>query len=235
VGEDVLMVDALIYVADGLLYEGLDYGDRIEDRLAAAGIRTQRRDLTSARLALPPPGVPVVLTGGQTSVHSTVPWMRTAVALARELLAQRRPVIGICLGSQILAEALRPHSIVSATTIEVGLTPVARPNDPTDHIVPSFHYQAISSSIEEVPGVRIEWGNAHSPVQAFRYGGWAFGCQFHPELTAADMHRVIDYHEHVISERDGDPAAAHLSVNGHRQALSPQLFRTMIIDRLGRQ
>lgn len=231
------MLDVLVYVADGMLLDGHDYANRIEERLSADGLTTDRRDLTALTTEKPPPARAYVFTGGETSVHSDKPWMRAAIDTARGLMADADrlaySVIGICLGSQIMAEALRPNSIMSATAIEVGLIPVTRPEDhQSSLVVPSFHYQAITPEIVRVPGVRIEWRNAHSAVQAFSYRDRSFGCQFHPELSAPDVDHLIDRHADLITEYKGDVAAAHESVTRYADSLPSDLFDRLVIDRI---
>jgi GMP synthase-like glutamine amidotransferase len=230
-------VDVLIYVADGMINDDLDYAARLEARFTTAGLTCESRDLTALPTEEPPSARAYVFTGGQTSVLSGTPWMRAATRTARQLMANADradyAVIGICLGAQIMAEALRPDSIVSAATIEVGLVPVTRPTDQQiQEIVPSFHYQAISPHINAIAGAHIEWCNAHTAVQAFRYGERTVGYQFHPELLATDVHNLIDYHADVVTRWHGDVAAAHQSVDRNTSALSPDLFRRLVIDRI---
>jgi GMP synthase-like glutamine amidotransferase len=230
-------MDVLIYVADGVLHDGIDYADRIEERLTKAGLTSARRDLTSMPTEQVRPELAYVLTGGQTSVHADEKWMRSAIGLTGRLVANADrdecSVVGICLGSQIIAEALRAHSITPSDAIEVGLTPVTPAvGDGFERVVPSFHYQSISPEIGTIPGVRIEWRNERTPVQAFSYGRRVFGCQFHPELTRADVHALIDYNQDVIARWRGDVAAAHRSVDRHTDALPDDLFDRMVIDRI---
>jgi hypothetical protein len=63
-------VDVLICVADGLIHDGLDYADRIEQRLTLAGLTCARYDLLDVTAHRPSPDLAHVFTGGQTSVHS---------------------------------------------------------------------------------------------------------------------------------------------------------------------
>ncbi|MEU6578485.1 hypothetical protein [Streptomyces sp. NPDC046805] len=254
---EIMPVDVQICVADGLIYDGLDYADRIEQRLIRAGLSCGRLNLLAEAAdpaaRLPRPTLAYVFTGGQTSVHSDAEWMRATIALVRELIADTDKrdegaepaspgpaVIGVCLGSQLIAEALRPDSIIGTSGMEVGLTPVSRAGDSHrsgggDHgigVVPSFHYQAISPQIEEVDGVRIEYRNEHTSVQALSFGERVFGCQFHPELTPDDVHRLIDFNEDVITDWNGDTAAAHRSVEQYQ--LHDDLFERLVIDRITR-
>jgi GMP synthase-like glutamine amidotransferase len=115
----------------------------------------------------------------------------------------------------------------------VGLTSVTQAEDrQAEQIVPSFHYQSISPEICSVAGVQIEWRNEHTAVQAFSYGKRVFGCQFHPELSSTDVHKLIDFHGDVIARWQGDVAAAHRSVQRHTDALPDDLFGRMVVDRI---
>lgn len=233
--EKVFPVDVVIYVADGTIFDDLDYAARIEERLSAAGLTSERCDLRNMPAKQPRPERAYVFTGGETSIHSDAEWMRSTVDMTRRLIANAADysVVGICLGSQIIAEALRPDSIVSSNAIEVGLTPVTQPdNGQAEQVVPSFHYQSISREIGSVDGVRIEWRNEHTAVQAFSYGERVFGCQFHPELSPADVHKLIDANGDVITAWRGDVAAAHQSVEQHAGALPGDLFGRMVVDRI---
>ncbi len=230
-------MDVLIYVADGTLFEGADYATRLEERLSQAGLTFARCDLTSLPLEHPLPRLAYIFTGGETSVHSDAEWMRSAIAMTRRLIAGAQrgecSVIGICLGSQIIAEALRPDSIISTRAIEVGLTPVISAQaEPAERVVPSFHYQAISPEIAENAEVRIEWSNAHTAVQAFSYGKRVFGCQFHPELSPSDVSRLIDFNAEVITTWHGDLDAARKSVERYSDTLASDLFDRLIVDRI---
>jgi GMP synthase-like glutamine amidotransferase len=229
--------DVLICVADGVLYGDFDYSSRISERLSEAGLRCDRVDLTSLPGTRLPSARAYVFTGGETAANSEAQWMRSAIDTAARLVTNAErgdySVIGICLGSQILAEALRPGSLVWSPAIEVGLTPVTRPEHPEiQRIVPSFHYQAISQEINSVSGVRVEWGNEHTAVQAFSYGKRTVGYQFHPELSATDVDQLIDRHSDVITKYGGDPAAAHRSVRKYAGALSADLFHNLVTERV---
>lgn len=227
--------DVLICVADGLLIGDLDYGSRIEERLSAAGLSSGRYDLTALPGDPPPPARAYVFTGGETAAGSAEPWMRAAVETARRLVTGHGDysVTGICLGSQIIAEALRAGSVLASPPIEVGLTAVTRPEDGTaEQVVPSFHYHSIAPEIRSVPGARVEWRNARTAVQAFSYRTRTFGCQFHPELSAADMHNLIDCHGDVITGHGGDTGAAHRSVDQLAGALPADLFDRVVAERI---
>jgi GMP synthase-like glutamine amidotransferase len=230
-------VDVLIYVADGVIYNDLDYATRIEEQLSRAGLTSARCDLTNLPAEQPRPEVAYMFTGGETSVHSSTEWMRSAIHMTRRIVASAEhaeySVVGICLGSQIIAEALRPGSIVFSRAIEVGLTSVAHVEDrKIEQIVPSYHYQSISPEIGSVVGVQIEWRHEHTAVQAFSYGKRVFSCQFHPELSSADVHSLINFHEEVISKRQGDVATARRSVERYAEALRDDLFSRTIVDRI---
>lgn len=227
----------LICVADGVFYGGVDYGSRIEEKLSAAGLECERCDLTSLPGISLPPARAYVFTGGETSVRSDALWMRSAIDIAERLVAnadrEDYSVIGICLGAQILAEALRPGSIVWSRDIEVGLTPVTSPErTEIQEIVPAFHYQAISPDIHAVPGVRVEWRNEHTAVQGLSFGKRTVGYQFHPDLSATDVHHLIDWHSDVIASHGGDPMAAHRSVDQHADMLSAGLFHDLVTERV---
>lgn len=232
--------DVVVLVADGLVYEGVDYASRIEEQLSAAGLKSCRYDLTKSSDAKLPSGRAYILTGGITSVHSDAEWMRSAVVLTQHLIQNadqdRYTVIGICLGSQIIAEALRPNSIIASENIEVGLAAIERPGETrAQQVVPAFHYQAIAPAIATVEGVSIDWCNAHTAVQAFSLGERIWGYQFHPELNTTDIHHLIDYNSSVITEWGGDVELAHRSVNKRAADLSADLFQQMVIERIAPQ
>lgn len=231
------VADAVILVADGFVYEGVDYAQRIEERLCAAGLACMRHDLTAGASSDLPPARGYVLTGGTTSVLSTAGWMKSAVDTAQQLVVRavrgECTVVGICLGSQILAEALRPNSVIASEVIEVGLVSVSKAADAgVQQIVPAFHYQVISPEIASVSGTLIEWHNGHTAVQAFSHGERVYGCQFHPELAAEDVHSLIDYNKDVIAEWGGDPTRAHKTVDENAHSLSPDLFSRMITGKM---
>ncbi len=226
-------VDAVVHVADGVVFDQVDYGVRIEERLRAAGLRTARHDLTDPG-AVPPPARLHVLTGGATSVSADVAWMRRAIETTRGLvdgaLAGSQSVVGICLGSQIVAEAIRPGSITSADRIEVGLAVVEpRGQETPPLVVPAFHYESVAASVADGDGVEVRWGNAHSPVQGFRRGARVRGFQFHPELGPADLHRLIDDHAGTIERYGGDVDAAHRTVDRRRSELAEDLFERLVL------
>ncbi|MGW4843124.1 type 1 glutamine amidotransferase [Nocardia brasiliensis] len=232
------MLDVLLYTADGNPFPGVDFATRIEQHISAAGLHSERWDLTVPNSSTPPRARAYLFTGGDTPVHAPEPWVRFAIARARALIEDadrdHHAVIGICLGSQLLAEALRPGSVFSLPSIQIGLSSVTSPvrPDADRETVPSYHYQAISPEIAEVPGAVVELHSAIVPVQAFSYRSRVFGCQFHPEFSAADMHRLVDHQRELIAEHRGEATAAHRSIDLRGDYLDKELFRRLIIDRI---
>jgi GMP synthase (glutamine-hydrolysing) len=115
------------------------------------------------------------------------PWLREEEDLIKGLLAAELPLLGVCLGGQLIAKAAGAH-VGPAAQEEVGwheveLTPEAA-GDPLFAAAPERFdaFQWHSYTFDLPPGgVPL----ARNPVglQAYRLGDSAWGIQFHAEVT----------------------------------------------------
>jgi GMP synthase-like glutamine amidotransferase len=231
--------DAVVWVADGFVADGLGYGDRLTERLSGRGLRVARRDLTGTNDAVPTARLHV-LTGGSTSVNDRSTWMPQGLALTRSLVrgAWRgdHMVVGVCLGSQMIAEALRPGGVRACERIEIGLTEIQWSDGQSERIiVPTFHYEELDPLTVVAAGGRVVAGNAHSPVQGFRLGTRIWGLQFHPELEPADVRSVVRTHRATIEARRGTAEAALRSVDQLESRWRRDLFDHLFYRILGQR
>lgn len=136
----------------------------------------------------------VVATGSPRSVTERAPWMLRTAAWLREAADHGVPVLGVCFGHQLLAEAYggsvgRNPRGRELGTVRCTLTAAGR-EDPLFAGVPqAFEVQATHE--DEVralpPGAELLATNATSAVQAFRIGPSVRAVQFHPELEPAAL------------------------------------------------
>jgi GMP synthase-like glutamine amidotransferase len=137
----------------------------------------------------------VMLFGGAMHADQEAhhPWLRDEDAFIRGLLERGTPLLGVCLGAQLVAKAAGAR-VAPATEPEIGWCEVERTgDDPVLDVLPQrfpsfqWHYYAF-----EIPSGGREL--ARSPVcpQAFRLGEAAWGVQFHPEVTREIVARWVD-------------------------------------------
>lgn len=132
----------------------------------------------------------VVLGGGfmcDDDVHA--PWLPATRALVREALDHGVPILGICLGGQLLAHVAGGSVAADAGAPEHGSTPITiRPEAADDPLfgdlpesVPAIehHKDAITAL---PPGAVWLASSERCPYQAFRVASSAWGVQFHPEV-----------------------------------------------------
>lgn len=134
----------------------------------------------------------LVVMGGSPHVHDPAsgPWMGDVMTLLRATHG-RKPILGICLGAQLLAQALGGRARPGPAE-EIGVGPVRlTPEGAKDPLVgglgqtPAIHVHA--DTYDPPPGaVRLASTDAY-PEQAFRVGAATYGLQFHLDLTPATL------------------------------------------------
>ena len=128
-----------------------------------------------------------VVFGGPMCANDCVDWVRREIDWLAVPLAERKPLLGICLGAQMLALQLgaRVFSYEDKRS-EIGYFPI-RPNAAGDRLCaepfPRSVYQWHSDGFDLPAGAELlATGGQDFPNQAYRYGA-AVALQFHPEVT----------------------------------------------------
>jgi GMP synthase (glutamine-hydrolysing) len=178
------------------------------------GARTVR---TFAGEAIPDDAEALVVLGGGMGVRDQdrLPYLRDEQRLLRRCVDRGAPVLGICLGSQLLAAALGGN-VDKAKAKEIGfyrvrLTAAARDDAlfsgaPEDFVAFHWHGDAFTLPDAAVPLA----GSTLTPLQAFRFGARAWGVQFHLETDEAVLQAMVDGGRAELSETGVDAELLHV-------------------------
>ncbi len=137
----------------------------------------------------------VIVLGGPMGVYEAAahPHLAAEQSLLAEACDRGLPVLGVCLGAQLLAAALgarvsrgpAPEIGAGAVTLtaEGSRDPVLGPSGPA---FPVFHWHG--DTFDLPPGATLLASSAAYPHQAFRVGERVYGFQFHVEVDRALAH-----------------------------------------------
>ncbi len=153
-------------------------------------------------------------------------WIAAEKALLRELLARRVPLLGLCLGAQMVAAAAgappRRAARPEIGWFDVRLTPEGREDPLLGPLAPGFEAFEWHSYECPLPAGAVALARTDLCLQAFRVGECAWGIQFHPEVSAADACGWIDgYRSDEDAVRIGlDPEALRAETDAKIEAFN---------------
>jgi GMP synthase (glutamine-hydrolysing) len=159
----------------------------------------------------------IIVMGGPMSANDDLPGLRDELGLIERALSEDKPLLGVCLGSQLIAKALGARVYRNAE-LEIGWEPVwltdAGKSDAvfqgTESPETFFHWHGETFDLP----AGAEW-LAYSEKcrhQAYRYGRRVYGIQFHPEITAE---MVADWCEQPVNCGDVSTLTAPIDPGAH--------------------
>ncbi|HEY5806998.1 MAG TPA: gamma-glutamyl-gamma-aminobutyrate hydrolase family protein [Povalibacter sp.] len=172
----------------------------------------------------------LIVLGGAMNVDQAdrYPHLTTEIAAIQEALRLEIPVLGICLGAQLLAAALganvRPNPVREIGWYRIHPTEAAQTDRLCRHFDGNQHVFQWHAYTFDLPEGAVHLASTPTcPHQAFRYGDRAYGLQFHLE---ADHHLIqrwlhvpeyrseiealgsTDHFENLLHDRHGHAANA---------------------------
>lgn len=193
--------------------------DAATDDLAALDVRT--------------PELMVVL-GGPIGAYDDAlyPFVATEAERVRERLDSQRPILGICLGAQLIARALGAEVKPMGVGVkEIGfdaltLTPQGRtsPLAALDR-VPVLHWHGDQFQIPQ--GAALLAGTAVCPHQAFALGPRVLGLQFHLEADPTTLERWLVGHACELGQAGIDLHRLRAQARAHGAALRQAAHETI--------
>ena len=139
--------------------------------------------------------------------HPQFPFLKDEMRLIEQALREQKPILGVCLGSQLLAAALGAP-VTKGKQKEIGWHPVTLSRESAN--------DSLFSSVES-PFMPLHWHGdvfdlprdavslASSTLtrhQAFRYGPNAYGLLFHMEMTEPMIQEMVKtFKEELAQER----------------------------------
>ncbi len=179
----------------------------------------------------------LVILGGPMSVHNheQYPWLREEKHFIEKAIEANMPILGICLGGQLLADVLGAD-VYPMLHKEIGFYPVMMTTEGAAHPITSalphhftaFHWHGETFSIPE--GAHMIARSNACLHQGFILGDHIIALQFHPEITPTLAEQFV-----VAGESELEPGihiqeAATILEHAETESLHGPLFE--LLDRM---
>jgi GMP synthase-like glutamine amidotransferase len=157
-----------------------------------------------------------LVTGSRFGAYDDAPWIRRLEEFLRQVMAARVPLVGICFGHQLLAQAMGARVEKAAAGWGVGphdYEIVERPawmaGDAARFTLNAMHQDQV---VTLPPGARLVARSSFCPIAALAYDEQAISIQAHPEFDNPYERALIEKRRGaLIPEERADPALAAMS------------------------
>jgi GMP synthase-like glutamine amidotransferase len=149
----------------------------------------------------------LLVMGGPMSVNDErdFTWLKQEKEFIREMVKAGKPVLGICLGAQLLASALGAR-VYPNVRKEIGWFPVTKTSmgqkedlmEDFDVSCTVFHWHG--DTFEIPAGAKPLMKSEICENQAFLYGENALGLQFHLEVTTETLKGMVEHGMHELGQ-----------------------------------
>lgn len=178
----------------------------------------------------------LVICGGPQSAgeEDQYPWLKEEKAYIRAVIDSGRPVLGLCLGGQLIAAALggavsrNPQPEIGWFTLQGLDAGEGTFRFPPQFEVMEWHYDTFSLP---AGAVRL----ASSPAcanQAYQLGERVIGLQCHPEMTAENIRYLLTHFPQELKPLTGIQSAAEIDAGIARHAAQANQLMADIVDYL---
>ncbi|KUG07376.1 type 1 glutamine amidotransferase [Solirubrum puertoriconensis] len=210
--------------------------------------RQRGHQLSVTRFDEPAPQLPplaevdwLVVLGGAMSVHDDerLAWLAPEKAFIGQAIVAGKTVLGICLGAQLVANALGA-AVTQNHLPEIGFYPVRFSEAAQQH--PLFAHAGGQATFLHWHGDTFALPTGAEPLgaseacqqQGFVYGTRVVGLQFHPEMTADILEQMIRHDGHELVPGPYVQTAAELRA-GMEHLGQSQAFLFGLLDALAHQ
>ncbi len=169
-----------------------------ESPLRARGFEIENLNASQSHFPLPQADSCdlLIVLGGPIGVydHHDYPFLKDEIALITRRIEAQKPILGICLGAQLMAAALGSRVYPGKRGAEIGWSPLqpAPNSNPPAWFAPLlapglsvFHWHG--DTFDLPPGALHLARTELYDQQAFALGNHALALQFHPEVTAEGL------------------------------------------------
>lgn len=170
----------------------------------------------------------LIIMGGPQSVYEedTFPYLRDEKRLVRQAIDNNIPLIGVCLGSQIIADVFGAE-VHPSGGVEIGWKDVTRSAEITDDPVLSPLPQTFTplhwhGDVYDLPDGATSIGSSEmTPVQGFTYGETTYALLFHLEMTGQQITEMATLFPDDVRRGALQPETLLSETPAHTAALKP--------------